>query len=395
MDYRPLEGFVYAVSPFNFTAIGGNLVAAPAIMGNVVVWKPSPSNVYASQIVHKILLEAGLPPNVIQFVTGDAQEITDTVLAHREFAGLHFIGSSDVFRSLYSQVGQNIGKKVYRDYPRLVGETSGKNFHLVHPSADIDSAVFHTLRGAFEYQGQKCSATSRLYLPESQAGRFLEKLTEETKKITIGSPDGDLEAFMGPVIHKAAFDKIKDVIDRSNKDPNLELVVGGTYDGSKGYYVHPTVYKANDPNHSLFETEVFGPVLAVHVYPDAEWSSTLKQVDKSGGGFALTGAVFASDRKAIRDAEDTLRYSAGNFYISKFPSPFSAFLLLPLLKNEANKTDCKTTAALIGQQSFGGGRSSGTNDKAGSPTPLLRFSSPRTIKEEFFPLEGFKYPSNN
>ncbi|OOF94684.1 hypothetical protein ASPCADRAFT_170844 [Aspergillus carbonarius ITEM 5010] len=370
VDYRPMEGFIYAVSPFNFTAIGGNLVSGPALMGNVVIWKPSPSNVYASSLVYKILLEAGLPPNVIQFVTGDAEQITQTVLGHREFAGLNFTGSSDVFRSLYAQVGENIGKKVYRDYPRLVGETSGKNFHLVHPTADIDSAVFHTLRGAFEYQGQKCSATSRLYLPESRAQEFLAKLKSEINDITIGSPE-DMGAFMGPVIHKASFEKIKSIIDASNKDPSLELIAGGTYDGSTGYFVHPTVYRAQDINHELFDKEIFGPVLVVYVYPDAEWSSTLKKVDQSGGGFALTGAVFAADRSAIREAEDTLRYSAGNFYIN-----------------------CKTTAALIGQQSFGGGRSSGTNDKAGSANVVLRFTSPRTIKEEFFPLTGFRYPSN-
>ncbi|KAE8151715.1 Aldehyde/histidinol dehydrogenase [Aspergillus avenaceus] len=372
VDYRPLEGFVYAVSPFNFTAIGGNLVTVPAIMGNVVIWKPSPSNIYASSLVYKILLEAGLPPNVIQFVSGDAAEITQTVLEHREFSALNFVGSSDVFRSLYAQIGVNMGKKVYRDFPRVVGETSGKNFHLVHPSADVDSAVLHTLRGAFEYQGQKCSATSRLYLPESRAEEFLSKLKTQVEKITIGSPEGDLGAFMGPVIHKASFDKIKSIIDESNKDSSLELLVGGTYDGSKGYYVNPTVYKAKDPNHKLFNTEVFGPVLSVYVYPDTEWTPLLKQIDQSGGGFALTGAVFANDRKAVRQAEDTLRYSAGNFYIN-----------------------CKTTAALIGQQSFGGSRSSGTNDKAGSANALMKFTSPRTIKEEFFPLEGFKYPSND
>ncbi|PYI26224.1 pyrroline-5-carboxylate dehydrogenase [Aspergillus indologenus CBS 114.80] len=370
VDYRPMEGFVYAVSPFNFTAIGGNLISGPALMGNVVIWKPSPSNVYASEIVYKILLEAGLPPNVIQFVTGDAEQITQTILNHREFSGLNFTGSSDVFRSLYSQVGANIGKKVYRDYPRLVGETSGKNFHLVHPTADITSAVYHTLRGSFEYQGQKCSATSRLYLPESRAEEFLTKLKSEIDEITIGSPE-DLGAFMGPVIHRASFEKIKSVIDASKKDSSLELLAGGTYDDSTGYYVHPTVYRAKNIDHPLFDTEIFGPVLTVYVYPDAEWSSILKKVDQSGGGFALTGAVFAADRKAIREAEDTLRYSAGNFYIN-----------------------CKTTAALIGQQSFGGSRASGTNDKAGSSNVLLRFTSPRTIKEEFFPLTGFKYPSN-
>ncbi|KAJ5863766.1 uncharacterized protein N7529_005682 [Penicillium soppii] len=372
IDYRPLEGFVYAVSPFNFTAIGGNLIAGPAIMGNVVLWKPSPSNVYASTILYKVLLEAGLPPNVIQFVTGDAQGITDTVLSHRDFAGLNFIGSSDVFRSLYGRIGQGVAAKTYREFPRFVAETSGKNFHLVHSSADISSAVNHTIRGSFEYQGQKCSATSRLYLPESKADEFLAQLKAGIKEITIGNPDKDLEAFMGPVIHRGSFEKIKSIIDASNKDPSLKLIAGGTYDGSVGYYVHPTVYQADSPDHALFNEEIFGPVLAVYIYKDAEWSSILKSVDQNGGGFALTGAVFAKDRVAIREAEDKLRYSAGNFYIN-----------------------CKTTAALIGQQSFGGARASGTNDKAGSSDPLRRFVSPRLIKEEFFSQEEFTYPSNH
>ncbi|KGO41336.1 Aldehyde dehydrogenase, C-terminal [Penicillium expansum] len=373
IDYRPLEGFVYAVSPFNFTAIGGNLICGPALMGNVVLWKPSASNVYASSLLYKILLEAGLPPNVIQFVTGDPEAITETVLSHRDFAGLNFIGSSDVFRSLYGKIGQGVAAKKYREFPRFVAETSGKNFHLVHPSADITSAVNHTIRGSFEYQGQKCSATSRLYLPESRAEEFLTKLKAGIKEITIGNPDKDLEAFMGPVIHRGSFEKIKSVIDASNKDPSLKLIAGGTYDESVGYYVHPTVYQAESPDHRLFNEEIFGPVLAVHVYKDADWASTLKSVDQNGGGFALTGAVFAKDRVAIRQAEDALRYSAGNFYIN-----------------------CKTTAALIGQQSFGGARASGTNDKAGSSDPLRRFVSPRLIKEEFFDQEaGFTYPSNH
>ncbi|KAL3496996.1 Aldehyde/histidinol dehydrogenase [Aspergillus germanicus] len=372
LDYRPLEGFVYAISPFNFTAIGGNLISGPALLGNVVLWKPSPSNVYASSIVYKILLEAGLPSNVIQFVTGDPQVINDVVFSHREFAGLNFIGSSDVFRSLYGQIGEGVANKRYREFPRVVAETSGKNFHLLHPSADVPSAVNHTIRGAFEYQGQKCSATSRVYVPESRAEEFLSALKAGVNNITIGNPDGDLEAFMGPVIHRASFEKIKSVIDKTNKDPSAKLLVGGTYDDSVGFYVNPTVYQVDSPDHALFNEEIFGPVLAVHVYPDSEWSATLKKVDQGGGGFALTGAVFASDRVAIREAEDTLRYSAGNFYIN-----------------------CKTTAALIGQQSFGGARASGTNDKAGSADSLRRFTSPRLIKEEFFPQEGFLYPSNH
>ncbi|KAK0653724.1 Delta-1-pyrroline-5-carboxylate dehydrogenase [Lasiodiplodia hormozganensis] len=372
MEYRPLEGFVYAVSPFNFTALGGSLVSGPALMGNVVLWKPSQYNIYASTIVYKILLEAGLPPDVVQFVPGDAEEVTDVALSHKDFAGLNFIGSSDVFRSIYARIGEGIGKKTYREFPRVVGETSGKNFHLLHNTADVPSAVNHTIRGAFEYQGQKCSATSRVYVPQSRSEEFLSLLKKGIDEITIGSPDKDLEAFMGPVIHKRSFDKIKSIIDESNKDKDLKLITGGTYDESVGYYVNPTVYQAKSPDHKLFNEEIFGPVLAVYVYPDAEWTNILQSVDQNGGGLALTGAVFAQNRSVIRQAEDALRYSAGNFYIN-----------------------CKTTAALIGQQSFGGARSSGTNDKAGSSDILRRFTSPRMIKEEFFPQTTFKYPSNH
>lgn len=317
LDYRPLEGFVYAISPFNFTAIGGNLISGPALMGNVVLWKPSASNIFASTLVYKILLEAGLPPNVIQFVPGDAQEVTSTILAHREFAGLNFVGSSNVFRSLYAKIGEGIGSSLYRDFPRIVGETSGKNFTLLHPSADVSSAVNHTIRGSFEYQGQKCSATSRLYLPESRSKEFLGSLQSKMRDITIGSPDKDLSAFMGPVIHRRSFDNIKSIIDASNNDPSLKLLAGGKYDDSTGFYIEPTVYVSDSPTHRLFDEEIFGPVLAVFVYPDDQWSSTLKQVDESGGNFALTGSVFANDRGALREAEDTLRYSAGNLYLSK------------------------------------------------------------------------------
>ncbi|OAL49883.1 delta-1-pyrroline-5-carboxylate dehydrogenase [Pyrenochaeta sp. DS3sAY3a] len=372
LDYRPVEGFVYAVSPFNFTAIGGNLASGPAIMGNVVLWKPSPANIYASTIVYKILLEAGLPENVIQFVPGDPEVINDVVFNHRDFAGLNFVGSSDVFRSLCARIGEGVGKNTYREFPRMVGETSGKNFTLLHPTADVPSAVKHTIRGSFEYQGQKCSATSRLYLPESRSKEFIDALVQDVKSITQGNPhEGDLSAFMGPVIHRRSFEKIKEVIDESNKDSSLKLLVGGTYDDSEGFYVKPTVYLADSPDHKLFNYEIFGPVLAIHVYPDAEWSQILKKVDQAGGGFALTGSVFANSRAAVREAEDALRYSAGNFYIN-----------------------CKTTAATIGQQSFGGSRASGTNDKAGSSNPMFRFTSPRLIKEEFFPVSEYLYPSN-
>ena len=372
VEYRALEGFVYAVSPFNFTALGGSLISSPAIMGNVVIWKPSMYNIYASALVYKILLEAGLPPNVIQFVPGDAVEVTEAVLAHRDFGALNFVGSSDVFRSIYAQIGSGIGAKRYRDFPRIVGETSGKNFHLVHNTADIPSAVNHTIRGAFEYQGQKCSATSRAYIPASRAAEFVSLLKEGVGKITVGSPDKDLDAFMGPVIHGAAFSKISSIIDKSNADPSVTTIAGGTYDSSVGYYVHPTVYAVDSPEHDLLNTEIFGPVLALCIYEDEDWTPLLKKVDAAGGGLALTGAVFASDRDAVREAEDTLRYAAGNFYVN-----------------------CKTTAALIGQQSFGGARHSGTGDKAGSVDVLRRFTSPRTLKEEFFPLEQFTYPSNN
>ncbi|KGQ03295.1 Delta-1-pyrroline-5-carboxylate dehydrogenase [Beauveria bassiana D1-5] len=350
----------------------GRLFSAPALMGNVVLWKPSQYNVYASMLVYQILLEAGLPPGVIQFVPGDAAKVTETVLSHRDFAGLNFIGSSDVFRKIYAHIGEGIGNKTYREFPRVIGETSGKNFHLLHPSADISSAVNHTIRGAFEYQGQKCSATSRVYIPQSRADEFFSELKAGVAAITMGSPDGDLSAFMGPVIHKDSFNKIKSIIDASKNDSSVELVAGGTYDGSVGYYVHPTVYRVSSPDHNLMNQEIFGPVLAVYVYEDSEWSCILESIDRTGGGLALTGAVFAKSRSAIRQAEDALRYAAGNFYIN-----------------------CKTTAALIGQQSFGGARSSGTNDKAGSSDVLRRFTSPRTVKEEFAPLTGFTYPSNN
>jgi 1-pyrroline-5-carboxylate dehydrogenase len=285
-------------------------------MGNVVLWKPSMSNVHASALVYKILVEAGLPPDVIQFVPGDAEQVTQVALAHREFSGLNFVGSSDVFRSLYAKIGAGIGSGTYRDFPRIVGETSGKNFTVVHSSADISSAINHTIRGSFEYQGQKCSATSRLYLPESCSQEFIKGLVSNVEKITMGSPDGNMGSFMGPVIHERSFTKIATIIDESNKDPALKLLVGGKYDGSKGFYVSPTVYLAESPDHRLFNEEIFGPVLVIYVYPDDQWRSTLAKIDESGGGFALTGAVFANDRRAIREVEDELRYAAGNLYIS-------------------------------------------------------------------------------
>lgn len=369
-DWRPLEGFVYAISPFNFTAIGGNLISGPALLGNVVVWKPSPANVLPSYLIHKILLEAGLPPNVIQLVNGDAEMITNTVFDRPEFSALSFIGSSDVFRTLYHKASEGVLSKKYREFPRFVAETSGKNFHLVHASADIPNAVKHTIRASFELAGQKCSACSRIYIPASRADEFFSELKQHLQEIKTGDPE-DFANFLGPVINKPAFDRISKVIDDANADSRLERVAGGSYDGSKGYYVQPTVYKAKALEHELFDREIFGPVLVAHVYEDADYDGLLAKIDAQGGGFALTGSIFANDATAIEKAESKLRYAAGNFY-----------------------TNCKTTGAVIGQQSFGGGRGSGTNDKAGSADSLRRFVTPRTLKEEFNRLNTVLYPSN-
>lgn len=369
-DWRPLEGFVYAVSPFNFTAIGGNLISAPALLGNVVVWKPAPMSVYPSHLVHQILLEAGLPPGVIQLVNGDAEMITETVLDHREFSALNFIGSTDVFKSLSAKMSKGVAEHKYRDFPRTVGETSGKNFHVVHQSADIDNSVRHTIRASFEYAGQKCSACSRIYLPESRAAQFFETMRREMAAVKVGPPE-IFENFTGPVIDKRSFDKVSKAMDAANKDDRLETIIGGTYDSSTGYYIDPTIYLANSPDHPLFNQELFAPVLTAYVYPDAEYDQVLEKVDSQGGGFALTGAIFANDPIAIRKAENKLRWAAGNFYIN-----------------------CKTTGAVIGQQSFGGSRGSGTCDKAGSSNLLMRFTAPRTLKEEFNKLDDVLYPSN-
>ncbi|KAF2120964.1 Aldehyde/histidinol dehydrogenase [Lophiotrema nucula] len=373
VEYRPLEGFVYAISPFNFTAIGGNLPAAPALMGNVVVWKPSPAAVASNWLIYQILIEAGLPPNVIQFIPGDAEEVTQAVLSHRQFAALHYTGSTAVFRSLYGKIATGVAAGKYQGYPRIVGETGGKNFHLVHSSADIPNAVVQTVRGAFEYQGQKCSACSRLYVPKSIWPEFKKQLVAETETLKVGPPE-DFGNFIGPVIHEASFKKLSGVIDEAKNDSELELLVGGKYDGSKGYYIHPTIYQTTNPNHPLLSRELFGPVLVAYVYDDAAgadaFESICKQID-STSEYALTGAVFAKHREVIRYAEEALRDSAGNFYIN-----------------------CKCTGAVVGQQPFGGSRASGTNDKAGSANLLARFVNMRAIKEEFLPTEKVAYPSN-
>ncbi|KAK3071756.1 1-pyrroline-5-carboxylate dehydrogenase [Teratosphaeriaceae sp. CCFEE 6253] len=376
VEYRPLEGFVYAITPFNFTAIGGNLPCAPALMGNVVLWKPSPSAMASNWLVYNILIEAGLPKDVIQFVPGDPVEITKTVLAHRQFAALHYTGSTTVFRSLYGNIANGVAEGRYQGYPRIVGETGGKNYHLVHHSADVENVVINTVRGAFEYQGQKCSATSRGYFPSSSWEQAKPRLIEETKKLKVGDPEA-WDNFVGPVIHQQSFDKLSKVIDESNKDDELELLVGGTYDGSEGYYIQPTIYATKNPHHKLMSQELFGPVICIYVYDDVAsgdreqaFLDTCKLIDDTSD-YALTGAVFAQDRMALRAAEDALRNSAGNFYVN-----------------------CKSTGSVVAQQPFGGARASGTNDKAGSANLMSRFVSMRSIKESFVEEAGVLYPSN-
>ncbi|KAJ5923353.1 hypothetical protein N7454_008598 [Penicillium verhagenii] len=372
LEYRPLEGFVYAISPFNFTAIGGNLAGAPALMGNVVIWKPSPSAIASNWLVHQILLEAGLPKNVIQFVPGEAEEVTGSVLSHPEFAALHFTGSTDVFRMLYGKISQGVADGKYRSYPRIVGETGGKNFHLIHKSADIRNAVVQTVRGAFEFQGQKCSATSRAYVASSIADEFAKQLAAEVQQLKVGEPS-DFTNFCGPVIHEGSFNKLAGVIDEAKNDPELELLAGGTYDSSKGWYISPTVYRTSNPDHPLLSRELFGPIIVIHSYNDATEADFVKICEKidTTGTYALTGSIFAQDREAVRVADDALRNTAGNFYIN-----------------------CKSTGAVVGQQPFGGARASGTNDKAGSANLLSRFVSLRSVKEEFVPTYTVAYPSN-
>lgn len=372
LEYRPLEGFVYAISPFNFTAIGGNLAGAPALMGNVVLWKPSPSAIASNWLVHQILLEAGLPKDVIQFVPGEAEEVTSTVLNHKEFAALHFTGSTDVFRMLYGKISQGVAEGKYRSYPRIVGETGGKNFHLIHKSADVRNAAVQTVRGAFEFQGQKCSATSRAYVAASIADDFVNQVVAEVKQIKVGVPT-DFSNFCGPVIHEGSFNKLAGVIDEAKNDPELELLAGGSYDSSKGWYIQPTVYRTSNPDHPLLSRELFGPIIVIHAYNDATEADFVKICEKidNTGTYALTGSIFAQDREAVQVADEHLRNSAGNFYIN-----------------------CKSTGAVVGQQPFGGARASGTNDKAGSANLLSRFVSLRSVKEEFVPTYTVAYPSN-
>lgn len=378
--YRPLEGFVYAISPFNFTAIAGNLVGAPALMGNTVVWKPSQYATLSNYLLYTVLEEAGLPKGVINFLPGDPVNITDKLVNNKEFAALHYTGSTQVFKELYGKIQTNLVNGNYRDYPHIVGETGGKNYHLVHPSANIPNAVFNTIRGAFEYQGQKCSATSRLYLPKSKSDEFLNDmigiLSDKDSKFaptnTSAGPisGGDLHGFIGPVIHERSFDKLAKVIDDVKNDPDLEIVFGGKYDKSNGFFVGPTIIKCKDPNHRYLNEEFFGPVLTVYEYEDSKFLDTCKLID-STSIYGLTGSVFARDRDIINQASDILRYSCGNFYIND-----------------------KCTGAVVAQQWFGGSRMSGTNDKAGSGNILKRFVSMQNIKENFYELTGYKYPFN-
>jgi 1-pyrroline-5-carboxylate dehydrogenase len=364
-DHRSLEGFVYAITPFNFTAIAGNLPTAPALMGNVVIWKPAPTQQAAAHLIMMLLEEAGLPPGVINMLTGHGAPVSEVALLDRDLAGIHFTGSTAVFHKLWREVGANIDS--YRSYPRIVGETGGKDFVVAHPSADIDVLQTALIRGAFEYQGQKCSAASRAYVPRSIWSRLRDEIAAETDAIKMGDVN-DLSNFMGAVIDDRAFAKHKAAIDRARGDDTITVIAGGTYDDTQGFFVRPTILESTNPDNEIFTTEYFGPILAVHVYEDADYDAMLTQME-SVASYALTGAIIAQDRTAIADASEKLRFAAGNFYINDKP-----------------------TGAVVGQQPFGGARASGTNDKAGAPQNLLRWTSTRSIKETFVPPKDYRYP---
>jgi 1-pyrroline-5-carboxylate dehydrogenase len=365
LDHRPLEGFVYAITPFNFTAIGGNLPTAPALMGNAVVWKPAVTASLSNWHFYQLLIEAGLPPGVINFLPGDPVEVSDALLADRHLAGIHFTGSTGVFRSLWHTCAGNLDR--YLSYPRIVGETGGKDFILAHPSADVDALAVGMVRGAYEYQGQKCSAASRAYMPASIWPAVRDRVVAMIADIRMGDV-ADFRNFMGAVIDKRAFERIRDHLARARNDAGVRILAGGGTDDSIGWFVEPTLLQTDDPAYRLMCEEIFGPVLAVHVYPDARWTETLALVD-STSPYALTGAIFSQDRAAVAEASQALRQAAGNFYINDKP-----------------------TGAVVGQQPFGGARASGTNDKAGSALNLLRWVSPRSIKEMFAPPKDYRYP---
>ena len=365
LEYRPLEGFVYAVTPFNFTAIAGNLCAAPVLMGNVVVWKPSDHQMFSAKIIMDIFEDAGMPPGVINLVSGNPVMISDIVLDHPQFAGLHFTGSTEVFKQLWQQIGNKLTR--YKNYPRIVGETGGKDFIFAHHSADIPTVVTAITRGGYEFQGQKCSAASRIYLPASIADEIIAGVVENIKSFSIGSPE-DMNNFITAVIHENAFDKLVGYIEQAKTDKEVEVLAGGTYDKSKGYFIHPTLLKTTNPHYTTMETELFGPVVTVYVYEDNDCESTLELVNTTSD-YGLTGAIISQDRQFIEYASGKLRHAAGNFYINDKPS-----------------------GAVVGQQPFGGSRASGTNDKAGSALNLLRWVSPRLIKETLVPATDYRYP---
>jgi 1-pyrroline-5-carboxylate dehydrogenase len=365
MEYRPLEGFVFAVTPFNFTAIAGNLPASAALMGNTVVWKPAGTASYSAYYLMRLLEEAGLPPGVINLVYGRGAEIGDAALASPELAGVHFTGSTPVFQSMWKTIGQNIA--AYRNYPRIVGETGGKDFIVAHPSADVDAVATAILRGSFEYQGQKCSAASRVYAPANLWPELRERLADQVATIKMGDV-ADFENFMGAVIDDKSLKTQQEAIEEARTHEETEVLVGGGVRDDEGYFVEPTVIETRDPDFRLLRDELFGPVVTTYVYPESKWQDTLELVDRTAP-YGLTGAVFADDREAVIEADEALRYAAGNFYVNDKP-----------------------TGAVVGQQPFGGARASGTNDKAGSMWNLIRWVSPRTIKETFVPPTDYRYP---
>jgi len=365
VEYRPLEGFVYAITPFNFTAIAGNLPSSTALMGNVVVWKPAATQVYSANVIMQVFKEAGLPDGVINMVMGDSGMVSDVVLSSPHLAGVHFTGSTGVFNDIWKTIGNNIA--TYKTYPRIVGETGGKDFIIAHPSANAKQVATGISRGAFEFQGQKCSAASRVYIPQSLWPAVKSNLEADLASMKMGSPE-DMSNFITAVISEASFDKLARYIDQAKNDSDAEVIMGGNYDKSKGYFIEPTVILTTNPKYNTMCTELFGPVVTIYIYEDAKWSETLKLVDETSE-YALTGAVFSQCRYAVEEATVALQNAAGNFYINDKP-----------------------TGAVVGMQPFGGARGSGTNDKAGSAQNLLRWASVRTIKETFVTPEDYKYP---
>ena len=364
LEYRPLEGFVLAITPFNFTSIAANLPTAPALMGNTVIWKPAATAMYSAYYLMKMYEAAGMPPGVINFIPGLPHASTNVVLDHPALAGIHFTGSTAVFHSIWKTVGENIDR--YRNYPRIVGETGGKDFIVAHPSADVDALATAILRGSFEYQGQKCSAASRVYAPSNLWPELKERLVEEVGTITMGDVS-DFSNFMGAVIDDKSFARQREAIEYA-KGNKAEVIAGGGTDDSKGYFVEPTVIETKDPRDRLMREEFFGPIVTTYVYPEDEWEQTLELVDDTAP-YGLTGAIFSQERESIDEAQEALRYAAGNFYVNDKP-----------------------TGAVVGQQPFGGSRASGTNDKAGSMWNLIRWASPRSIKETFVPAHDHRYP---